>query len=188
MTSLLASIRAAVSPGAAEPLPDDPSAGAIEPGAATPVIQPAPEGAQHKETDMSNGSTPGASLTDADLAKATADGEAKGLAAANTRLGAILGADGIKGDGKRMAAALDLAMGSPAMTAEAVTAFVTANVTALAAPDAGKPDAAAAYEQERLATAGLATPAGGTPAAGKPKGTLSATAIFESRRQATKGA
>ena len=38
------------------------------------------------------------------------------------RLGAILGADGIKGDGKRMAAALDLAMGSPAMTAEAVTA------------------------------------------------------------------
>jgi signal peptide peptidase SppA len=57
-----------------------------------------------------------------------------GAKASTDRLVAVLGADGIKGDGARMAAALDLAAKAPAMTATEVASFVTGNVPAAAAP------------------------------------------------------
>ena len=46
---------------------------------------------------------------DASVEKARGEGHAAGSAEATTRLGDVLGAEGIKGDGGRMAAALDLA-------------------------------------------------------------------------------
>ncbi|TIS80957.1 MAG: hypothetical protein E5W99_19465 [Mesorhizobium sp.] len=60
-----------------------------------------------------------------------------------------------------MAAALDLATKSPAMTGEDVAAFVVANVAAV------KPAGADAevYEKSRLAAAGLAQPGAGKSAA-----------------------
>jgi hypothetical protein len=76
---------------------------------------------------------------------------------------AILGAEGIKADGKRMAAGLDLALKSPDMAADDVVAFVSGNVAAATAtapaPKGG------AYEQQRLAAAQLVQPGGGQPAA-----------------------
>ena len=73
---------------------------------------------------------PGISQADHDAAVAAAhtDGRAAGATAANERLAAIIAADGIRGSGTRMAAAVDLAVRSPAMSASDVTAFITANV------------------------------------------------------------
>lgn len=115
-----------------------------------------PSGA-NKEAEMADKDTaPGAvttGISEADhkaaVAKAETDGKAAGRKEATDRLTTILAADGIKGDGTRMSAALDLATKSPDMVAEAVVGFVTANVTA------GMPDAASSYEQQRLAAAGL---------------------------------
>lgn len=118
------------------------------------------------------------------VAAAAQGGGADGFKAAMDRMDAVLSADGIRGDAGRMSAALDLAKASPDMAADAVVAFVTANV-----PTA-KPEAAAsdnAYEKQRLAAASLASPAAAS-AAGKPKANLNPSAIYRARRQATKGA
>jgi hypothetical protein len=92
---------------------------------------------------------------------------------------AIFAAEGIKGDGKRMSAALDLAGKSPSMSAEEVCAFVNSNVAAASAT----PDPAAAYEAGRLSAAGLSMPA---PPPAPRAGSLNAGAIFAARRQIKK--
>ena len=118
---------------------------------------------------------------DAAVKVAGDNGQAAGAKAATDRLTAVLAADGIKGDGKRMAAAIDLATKSPAMAAADVIAFVTGNV---AAAEKGKDeDPAKGYEANRLAAAGQVQPGN------KPKGTtasIDANAIFASRAAAAK--
>ncbi|MCB1462129.1 MAG: hypothetical protein KDJ90_06815 [Nitratireductor sp.] len=115
-----------------------------------------------RETSMTNkpdqpsGDTVAKADHDAAVAAAETKGRDEGAKAANDRLGAILGAEGIKGDGPRMAAALDLAMKSPDMKAEDVTAFVTGNLPAASAPD--KETDADQYERDRVAAAGLSAP------------------------------
>lgn len=165
---LIETIRAAVA-GPVEDAVTPQSSTATESEAASPA------GAT-KEADMADkDNTPGAvttGISEADHKAAVAGAEAEGKAAgrkeASDRMAAILGADGIKGDGGRMAAALDLAGRSPDMAAEGVVSFVTANVPA------AKADAGAAYEQERLASAGLTQPAGGGASAPGGKSGLSA--------------
>ncbi len=115
---------------------------------------------------------------DAAVAAARAEGHAAGTAEATERLSAVLGADGIKGDGKRMAAALDLATKSPAMAGADVTAFVAGNVSAAAAGE----QSATAYEASRLSAAGLAAPS----AAPKAKASINRGDIFSARRQVGK--
>lgn len=113
----------------------------------------------------------GVSKADHDAAVATArsEGEAAGAKAATERVSAILGAEGIKGDGKRMGAALDLAISSPAMASDAVVMFVTSNVAASTMPAAVAQ--AGSYDERRLAAAALAQP---DAAAGKKPSGLSA--------------
>ena len=120
---------------------------------------------------------------DAAVAQARADGES----AAMTRIGAVLGAEGISGDGTRMAAALDLATKAPTMSAEDVTAFVLGNVSANAATDPAE-----AFEASRAgavltpdASAGLSRPGG---RGGKQRADLNRSAIFAARRNQNKGA
>lgn len=112
----------------------------------------------------------GVSKADHDAAVATArsEGEAAGSKAATERLGAVLGADGVKGDGKRMSAALELAVSSPAMAADAVVTFVTGNVSATT-PSAVQQ--VAETDARRLAAAALAMP---DASAGKKASGLSA--------------
>lgn len=99
--------------------------------------------------------------------KAAAEaGRAEGAKAATDRLSAALGADGVKGDAARMAAALDLAVKSPSMSGEEVAAFICGNVPAAAA---GSAVPAAEYEAARMAGAALSKP-GDDPA---PKSGLS---------------
>ncbi len=128
---------------------------------------------------------PGISQADHDTAVATARSE--GATAANERMAAILGANGIKGDGGRMAAAFDLAVKSPNMSAEDVAGFVTGNVSASASPDP-----AAAYEASRLGAAAVVPSATGQaqPERGKPKAgaSINRSAIFAARRPSHKGA
>ncbi|NEI89515.1 hypothetical protein GR248_01665 [Rhizobium leguminosarum] len=123
--------------------------------------------------------------TAAIAAAAASTGGADGYKTAMDRMGAILGADGIKGDGKRMAAALDLAAQSPEMAAEAVTAFVVANVAASGSSPAEPGKQAGNYEQQRLAAAALAQPQAATN--GGPKVNIDRNAIFAARRNTTKG-
>lgn len=168
--SVFAAIRAALRPVADVDLEveDDPNDAHAE-------SQPLQTGAQHEEATMANETTaPGAdskpgisqAAHDAAVAKASADGKAEGVTqgfkAANDRMLAILGAEGIKGDGKRMGAGLDLAIKSPDMAADAVVAFVSDNVAA--ATNTTQPKGGA-YEQQRLAAAQLVQPNGGKPAA-----------------------
>jgi hypothetical protein len=131
-----------------------------EPGATASILTEATaagtgDNTMTTQTPAPGGASQTAGISEADhtsaVEAAKAEGHAAGFAAANTRLAAILGADGVKADGKRMAAALDLAIQSPGMAAEGVTAFVTANV---GATEAAKP--AQTYEQNRLAAAALA--------------------------------
>jgi hypothetical protein len=142
-----------------------------------------------KEAEMADKDTaPGAATTgisEADhkaaVTKAETDGKAAGRKEATERVTTILAADGIKGDGTRMSAALDLATKSPDMAAEDVVGYVTANVTA------GKPSAAASYEQQRLASAGLTEPGGAN--ATSAKADLNPSSIYAARREAAqKGA
>jgi hypothetical protein len=160
--SVLATIRAALRP-VADVIPEA-DAGADD----ETETEPLRPGAQHEEATMANETpAPGADQKpgisqvahDAAVAKATADGKAEGAKAANDRMLAILGAEGVKADGKRMGAALDLAIKSPDMTAAAVVAFVTDNVAATATATA--PPKGGAYEQQRLAAAQLVQPTGG---------------------------
>lgn len=100
-----------------------------------------------------------AGFTQADLDRARAEGKAEGqkegATAALTRIGAIAGAEGVKGNGARLSAALDLAMKAPTMSAEDVVAFVSANVA-----DAAPAKSPAALENrgnvpDSLAAAGV---------------------------------
>jgi hypothetical protein len=167
MTSLISAIRAAIRTGA---LPSDledieADADASASNSQPPLIEaPTPTGGNMSENQTVAGAAGAAALAIA--AAATSTGGADGFKTAMDRMSAILGADGIKGDGKRMAAALDLATQSPDMAADAVVAFVSTNVSGAAAP-AGGQQQATSYEQLRLAAAGLAQPGAtvSTPAA-----------------------
>ena len=158
MSSLLATIREAMhAPEEIVPMAD-------VPGAPAPLAT-APAGAHQGNTNMISQADHDAAVKAAE-AKGDAAGEARGTKAATDRLSTALGAEGVKGDAGRMAAALDLATKSPAMAGADVAAFVVANVTA-SKPAAGAVDPKA-YEQQRLADAGMAQPGGGKPDAGKP--------------------
>nr|WP_295465212.1 hypothetical protein [Mesorhizobium sp.] len=150
MSTLLATIRGAM---LADNEPDLPEAGAT--GASAPNTQ---------ESGMSGSQTPaGVPQADHDAAVTAAEtrGKAAGVQAATERLSAALGADGVKGDGVRMAAGLDLAVKSPGMSGADVAAFIVANVAAskLAAD-------ADAYDARRVAGAGQAQPQGDKKPAG----------------------
>ena len=118
---------------------------------------------------------------DASVEKARGEGHAAGSAEATTRLGDVLGAEGIKGDGGRMAAALDLAVKSPAMAAADVSAYVVANVAANAGASGQDP---ATYEAERLNAAGLATP---QERPGAKKASINRSEIYSARANQSKG-
>lgn len=124
---------------------------------------------QNRRTSMSeNMGVPAA--TDAGISKAEHDaavkaaadaGRAEGAQAATDRLVAALGAEGVKGDAKRMAAALDLAVKSPSMSGEDVAAFVIGNVPESQA--ATPAPSSAAFEASRMAGASLARPGSENP-------------------------
>lgn len=142
---------------------------------------------------MTAPNNPGGASTGADLAAtavataaALASVEATSLKTAGDRFSAVMGADGIKGDGKRMAAALDLATQSPAMAADAVVSFVVANVPVATETNPPASGQATSYEQKRLAAAGLAQP--GASASATPKAAIDRNAIFAARRAAVKEA
>jgi hypothetical protein len=155
MSSLLAVIRAATQPETIIDSPEGVMPGADASNPATPPLAASTTEDQMSDTQKKPGTADADAGQAEAIAKATSDGRAEGVKAANERMGAIIGADGIKGDGKRMAAALDLATSSPDMSAEAVGNFVKANVpeTKAAAGD-GWGD----YASRRLAAAGLAQP------------------------------
>lgn len=151
MASLLATIRGAVAGIDDDDQPDEGVTGAN----ASP---------SEREKSMSTEPKPaGISQADHDAAVADArtSGHAAGVTAATDRLSAALGAEGVQGDGVRMAAALDLAVKSPGMSGADVAAFVVANV---AASKAGAD--ASAYDKSRLDAAGQAQPEGGKPSGG----------------------
>ncbi len=197
MSSLFSAIRNAVRSGAADDVLDhiegEPGAQALNPE--TPLNEATTEGGTMSGTQTVAGAATAATATIAAVA-AAAGGE-DGFKKATDRMSAVLGAEGIKGDGKRMSAALDLATASPDMAADAVVAFVTANVPAsteaAAEPAQGeKPagtqpkPAAGAYEAQVQAAASLAKPGGASAQAGAPK--INRDAIFAARRTAQKGA
>lgn len=164
--SILAAVHDAMLGDAVEPVPEG-----AKPGA------PASD-ANQKESAMSKDDAPaggdkkpGISQAehDAAVSAASESGEKRSL----DRVAAALGAEGVKGDGGRMAAALDLAIKSPGMSGVDVAAFVVANVSPTKAADA-----AAAYEQQRLAAAGPAA-----PSAPAKKATIDTSAIYASRRK-----
>lgn len=168
--SILAAVHDAMLGDAVEPVPEG-----AEPGA------PASD-ANQKESAMSKDDAPaggdkkpGISQAEHDAAVSAASeaGIATGEKRSLDRVAAALGAEGIKGDGGRMSAALDLAVRSPGMSGEDVAAFVVANVTPTKAADA-----AASYEQQRLAAAGPAA-----PSAAAKKATIDTSAIYASRRK-----
>ena len=118
-----------------------------------------------------------------------------GAQAATDRLMTIFNAEGIKGDAGRMGAAIDLAAKAPAMSADDVVAFVATHVAASTSAGASaaaqpqqpsSPAPVASYEQQRLSAAALAQPGGTSANSAQPK--ISASSIFEMRRNALKGA
>jgi hypothetical protein len=152
--SVLAAIRASLMPGDADPILDE-----DKPDAGASIPEAGPTRANQEDADMSEpsntpagaASQPAAGSGNDDAIKAAGlAGEEKGARAANDRLVTILGADGIKGDGKRMGAALDLAVGSPGMSAEQVTTFVKDNVSANSSSNAS-----AAVEHDRRRQAAM---------------------------------
>lgn len=146
MASLLAAVQGAI---AGIDDDDQPDEGATDANAST----------TEKESRMANTDPKpsGISQTDHDaaIAAATTAGHAAGVTAATDRLSAALGAEGVRGDGVRMAAALDLAGKSPGMSGADVAAFVVANV-ATSKPTAGTDPAA--YDKARVDAAGQALP------------------------------
>jgi hypothetical protein len=200
MTSLFSAIRSAVRSGTADHVLDhaegEPGATALNPE--TPHHEATTEGGNMSGNQTVAGAAQAATAITA--AVAAASGGADGFKTATERMQAILGADGIKGDGKRMAAALDLATASPDMAADAVVAFVTANVpastttassepaaaAAATAPAATQPKpAAGAYEASVQAAASLAMPGGSSAQASGSQ--INRDAIFAARRIAPKG-
>lgn len=204
MSSLLSTIRGAVRSGAISDALDfdegEPDAKALNAGATNPETPPAPAATNPGGT-MSAHQTPagGANPAAAALAAAQAaaggsqDGYKDGFTAAMERINSVMSADGIKGDARRMSAAQDLMKSSPDMSAEAVVAFVTANIPAAeAAGDKPAPKAgASSYEQQRVAAANLAMPGGGSApakAAADIDSGLNPMAVYSARRNASKGA
>lgn len=188
MSNLLTAIRDAVRPGAQlhalETIEGEPGATASIPEA--PPVEANSSGGNMSANQTVAGAASAATAAIAAVTAAASGGQ-DGFKAAMDRINTIMAADGIKGDAKRMNAALDLANASPDMSADAVVAFVTANVpaTSVAASEPAAPQASA-YEKQRLAAANLAMPSGSQPQASQPK--ISATSIFEMRRNALKGA
>ena len=126
------------------------------------------------ENSQAAGADAGISQTEHQAAVTAA--EQKGFAAANTRLATILAADGVKGDAGRMAAAIDLAVKAPTMSAADVTTFVSANVAA-AAPAGGSAAAAVLAKLDKAAEGVASRPSsdgtagdGGKPTAATPDG------------------
>lgn len=76
---------------------------------------------------------PGISQADHDRAvnTARAEGEKTGAQAATDRFAAIIGAEGVKGDGRRVEAAVNMAVKYPAMSAEDIAAFAVEHVSAV---------------------------------------------------------
>lgn len=172
--SLLAAVHNAVA-GAADDALDE-----SEPGAAALN----PTGGKMSTTDNRPGGNPASAgisqaTHDAAVAAARKDGLAAGEKVATERLHAALGAEGVKGDAGRMAAALDLAVKSPAMAGADVAAFVVANVTVAAAASAAAP---AKYVAERTAAAGLAHPQDGADKKTDKSALASAVATTNKRR------
>ena len=160
--SLLAAVHNAVAGTASAVLEED------EPGA------PAPQShGDHmaNQSQPAGGDQSGISKADheAALTAVRAEGKAEGAKEATDRINAALGAEGVKGDAGRMAAALDLAVSSPTMSGDAIAAFVLANVAA--AKPATAP--AADYAASRAAAAGLAQPQSNE----RPKSTALADAV-----------
>jgi hypothetical protein len=162
------------------------SALAEEPGASASTK----DANEAKGNEMANENAPGAAssagISEADhkaaVTKANADGKAEGAKAANDRMVAILGAEGIKGDGKRMGAALDLAMKSQDMAATDVVAFVSDNVAAAATATTPAPKGGS-YEQQRLAAAQLVQPNGGAPLADNGNKQILADAVARTNKR-----
>lgn len=165
--SLLAVVHNAVV-GAADDALDE-----SETGAPAPITKGS---AMSEDTKPAGGTQTGISKADHDaaVAAARADGKAEGEKAATERLAAALGAEGVKGDAGRMAAALDLAVKSPGMSGADVAAFVAANV------QAAKPAAAATdYAAQRASAAGLAQPHAGA----SKRATIDTAGIYAARRK-----
>lgn len=167
MSNLLDVVRAAVQP---ETITD--SLDGNVPGASASQSPTPPSAVSLKEEEMSDPQNkPGAGNADAGHAEAIAaarkEGHAEGVKTATDRFAAALGADGIKGDGKRMGAALDLAVGSADMSAETVVAFVKANVPETKADAGGQ---WGSYAARRLAAANMAAPEAGQDADKKAAG------------------
>lgn len=138
------------------------------PGASGRLSSPTPKG-PFMSTTTSTAAVPAAEtqgVPQADHDKAVAAAREAGAAAATERFVAVLGAEGVKGDGARMAAALDLAAKAPAMAASDVVAFVTANVATASAPATGGLAARmAGVAQPDLGSGARGGADGGAPAA-----------------------
>lgn len=121
---------------------------------------------------------------DAAVRQARADGEATGdergrKVGAETerlRLSAIINADGIKGNALRLAAALELAAKSPAMTAEDIVAFTVANVSEPAQASSSAALSGRAAKPDSLGQAGIGAEGS------KKRDPIKASAIYEQRR------
>ena len=128
-------------------------------GRSTPV--------QTRRSSMDNQNpTPAATgtVSQADHDAGVAAARIAGAEAERARIAAIVGTEGVKGNLARMTAALDLAAKAPAMSAQDVAAFATANIpdaTANPAPAA----APAADLDKREIPDPLAATTGGKPAA-----------------------
>lgn len=149
-SSMLAAIREAALADADPVLDEDETR---RPGA---ISTEKDEGMSKDNTSAGGANNAGISQADHEAAvtAARAEGKKEGASEASARLVTALGAEGVKGDPGRMAAALDLAQKSPGMSGEDVAAFIVANVGA--ATSETKP--AADYEASRLAAAALAQP------------------------------
>ncbi|NVP56081.1 head maturation protease, ClpP-related [Mycoplana rhizolycopersici] len=120
-----------------------------------------------------------ADMTSADTAKALADATAKAQADTKARIKAITTSEEATG---REALASHFAYETD-MTAEAAVAALKAAPQASAGNGAGE-----SYEARRLAASALAQPGGEKTAAPSVAAKLNPTAIFNARRNATKGA
>lgn len=198
MGSLLSAIRTAVGSGAQTYVPDlvgdEPDVNASIPQTPLPEANSTGDAMSGSQTLAGAVRTAAAAV----VPLPAGPGGQDGAQAATDRLMTIFTAESIKGDAGRMGAALELAAKAPAMSADDVVAFVANHVPATLAstpstpgalPNAGqpsKPAPAASYEQLRVNAAALAQPGGTATHSAQSK--LSASSIFDMRRNALKGA
>jgi len=115
--------------------------------------RPAASAPPQKDPPMTDTPAPTPQPTPAaDIDKAKAEAAGKAALDATNRITAVLSADGIKGDAARMTAAIDLAAKAPAMSADEVVTFVTANVAVATAPGADTPEGYVAGRTKGLAS------------------------------------